>query len=170
MIATAEPALLDAGALRQAFGHFPTGVSAVCARGDGGPVGMAVSAFVPVSLDPPLVAICLQTGSSTWPLLRALPRIGVSVLAAGHAAAARGLAARGADRFNGVDYTTTPEGAIRIDGSSAWFDCSLDQEIDAGDHVLALLRIHNLELGGDEIGPLVFHRSRFSRVTLVPVP
>jgi len=161
MIATAEPALLDAAALRRAFGHFPTGVSAVCARGDDGPVGMAVSAFVPVSLDPPLVAICLQAGSSTWPLLRALPRIGVSVLAADHAAAARALSARAADRFIGLDHSTTAEGAIRVNGCSAWFDCSLDQEIDAGDHVLALLRVQSLEVGGDDVGPLVFHRSRF---------
>jgi flavin reductase (DIM6/NTAB) family NADH-FMN oxidoreductase RutF len=64
--------------LRQAFGCFPSGVLALSGvRADGTPVGMAVSAFVPVSLDPPLVQVCIQRSSTTWPLLRELPRLGL---------------------------------------------------------------------------------------------
>jgi flavin reductase (DIM6/NTAB) family NADH-FMN oxidoreductase RutF len=83
---------LTAGALRRAFAMFPSGVTAVCATVEGRPVGLAASSFTSVSLDPPLVSVCIAHTSSTWPLLRAAGRVGVSVLAEGHASIARQLA------------------------------------------------------------------------------
>ena len=59
----------DGDGLRRAFANFPSGVVAVCAEVDGVPHGLAVSTFVPVSLDPPLVSFCVQNSSSTWPRL-----------------------------------------------------------------------------------------------------
>ena len=53
--------------LREAFGHFPSGVIAIAAEVDGTLVGLAASTFVPVSLDPPLVSFCVQNTSTTWP-------------------------------------------------------------------------------------------------------
>ena len=63
------PLVTDSTALRQAFGHIPSGVVAVCGYTGSERIGMAVSTFVPVSLDPPLVAFCVQTTSTTWPRL-----------------------------------------------------------------------------------------------------
>jgi flavin reductase (DIM6/NTAB) family NADH-FMN oxidoreductase RutF len=150
-------------ALRTAFGHFPSGVAAVCAHDGRKPVGLAISTFVPVSLEPPLVAICVQLSSRTWPGLRALPHLGVSVLAEEHHGAARSLASREGDRFASIDYTVAASGAIRITGSPAYFECAIVEEIPAGDHVIALLRIGHLGVAV-EGGPLVFHRSRFGRL------
>ncbi|GAA0935235.1 flavin reductase family protein [Pseudonocardia zijingensis] len=149
--------------LRAAFGHFPSGVAAVCARGGEWGVGMAVSTFVPVSLDPPLIALFIQRSSRTWPVLRELPRLGVSILAEHHGTAARSLAARDGDRFAGVEHTTADSGAIRIAGSTAYFECSVAEESPAGDHLIALLHVERLDIGGDH-PPLVFHRSRFGRL------
>ena len=59
--------------LREAFGHFPSGVIAIAAEVDGIRVGLAASTFVPVSLDPPLVSFCVQNTSETWPKLRTCP-------------------------------------------------------------------------------------------------
>lgn len=59
--------------LRRAFGCFPTGVAAVCAVAETGPVGMAVSSFTSVSLEPPLLSVCMQNSSTTWPTLRRRP-------------------------------------------------------------------------------------------------
>src|SRR3546814_7956938 len=56
--------------LRAAFGCFPSGITAVCALIDGKPVGMAASSFTSVSLDPPLVSVCIQNRSKTWRQLR----------------------------------------------------------------------------------------------------
>ena len=154
---------LSPEALRVAFGHFPSGVAAVCACDDTAPVGMAVSTFVPVSLEPPLIALCIQGSSRTWPVLRELPWLGVSVLSEDHDGAARALASRDGDRFAGVEHTTAGSGAIRIAGSAAYFECSLAQESSAGDHLIALLQVVHLDIAVEQ-RPLVFHRSRFGRL------
>jgi flavin reductase (DIM6/NTAB) family NADH-FMN oxidoreductase RutF len=146
--------------LRQAYSCFPSGVTAVCALKDGKPIGMAASAFVPASLDPPLVSLCIQRSSSTWPKLRVLPRLGISFLGEMHDTTARQLSAQAADRFEGVDWVCTAEGAIFIRGATAWLDCSIEQELPAGDHELILFRIQRLNTQ-PQVGPLIFHRSGF---------
>jgi flavin reductase (DIM6/NTAB) family NADH-FMN oxidoreductase RutF len=154
---------IDSGALRRAFGAFPSGVVAVCGAVDGVPHGMAASSFVTVSLDPPLVAFCAQLTSTTWPRLEALPRIGVSVLGEAHDAVARQLASKVADRFASLPVHVTDDGAVFIDGCAAWLDCSVDELMPAGDHVIVLLRVHALSIY-DGIRPLVFVGSDFRRL------
>lgn len=71
----------DPAELRQVFSMFPSGVVTVAALNDKGkPVGMVASSFTSVSLDPPLVSICIQNTSATWPVLHASKRLGVSVM------------------------------------------------------------------------------------------
>jgi flavin reductase (DIM6/NTAB) family NADH-FMN oxidoreductase RutF len=143
-------------ALRRVFGAFPTGVTALAALLDGAPVGMAASTFVPVSLDPPLVSVCAALTSTTWPRLRTADRLGISVLSAGQEGASRRLSSAGADRFAGLGWRSTPSGAVLLDGAAAWFECSPVRELPAGDHVIALLRLHALSAAPDP-RPLVFH-------------
>ena len=107
---------LDPTSLREAFGHFPTGVIAIAAEVDGARVGLAASTFVPVSLEPPLVSFCVQNTSTTWPRLADAPYLGISVLGESHDAAARTLAAKTGDRFAGVETTSTERGAGRASG------------------------------------------------------
>ncbi|WP_410631292.1 flavin reductase family protein [Amycolatopsis sp. cmx-4-83] len=149
--------------LREAFGCFPSGVTAVCALIDGVPHGMAASSFTSVSLAPPLVSLCIQRTSSTWPRLRDR-RLGLSVLAEGQDDACRRLSSRG-DRFRGIPWQPGPDGGVFITGSSALLECSLEEEVPAGDHLIALLRIHGLHTA--ETPPLVFHGSRFRRLAAV---
>ena len=154
---------LEPHALRRAFACFPSGVTAVCALVEGQPVGMAASSFTSVSLDPPLVSVCVSSESATWPLLRRPARIGVSVLGHDQEEACRQLAARGVDRFAGLDWTVTEDGAVLLAGASAWLDCSIEREIPAGDHEIVLLNVHRL--GADHsVPPLVFHGSRYRRL------
>ena len=82
---------LSPASLREAFGHFPTGVIAIAAEVEGTRVGLAASTFVPVSLDPPLVSFCVQNTSETWPKLQDVPVLGISVLGEAHDTAARGI-------------------------------------------------------------------------------
>jgi flavin reductase (DIM6/NTAB) family NADH-FMN oxidoreductase RutF len=158
----AEMGRLDQAILRQTYGCFPSGVTALAAMIDGSPVGIAASSFTSVSMDPPLVSICVAETSSTWPLLQGAPRLGVSVLGAGHAAAAKQLASRG-DRFAGLGLEVTDAGAVLIQGSTAWLDCTIDAELPAGDHSIVLLRIQALTPHLD-IAPLVFHGSAFRQL------
>jgi flavin reductase (DIM6/NTAB) family NADH-FMN oxidoreductase RutF len=156
---------LDADTLRKAFSCFPSGVTAVCGLVDGEPVGMAASSFTSVSLDPPMVLICVSTTSKTWERLRPLNRLGVSVLSATHDLACRQLAARENERFASLDWSATPGGAVVMGGASAWLECEVELEVDAGDHRVILLRIHTLE-ADPNVDPLVFHASRFRPLAL----
>ncbi|MDT5030593.1 MAG: hypothetical protein QOC94_764 [Actinoplanes sp.] len=153
----------DPFVLRHVFGAFPSGVAAVAAVVDGTPAGIAASSFTSVSLDPPLVSLCVAHTSTTWPLLRAAPRLGVSILSAAQELAVRQLAARGVDRFAGLAWRTTSDGAVLLDGASGWLETSIEQQVRAGDHDIVVLRIHDLDADHD-ISPLVFHASRFRRL------
>lgn len=153
----------DAELLRRVFGCFPSGVTAVCAEIDGQPVGMAASSFTSVSIEPPLVSVCVQNSSQTWPLLRSATRLGLSILAVGQDDACRSLSNRSGDRFAGVRWTRDDSGAIFIEGATAVLDCTVHSELPAGDHAIALLQIHHVHADADT-APLIFHGSRFRRL------
>lgn len=157
---------LSPAALREAFGHFPSGVIAIAAEVDGVRVGLAASTFVPVSLDPPLVSFCVQNTSETWPKLKDLPALGISVLGESHDAAARTLAAKTGDRFAGLDTHSRDSGAVFVHGTSVWLESSVEQLVTAGDHTIVVLRVNDLTVNDDPAaqGPIVFHRSAFRRL------
>lgn len=154
---------LSPAALREAFGHFPSGVIAIAAELGGARVGMAASTFVPVSLDPPLVSFCVQNTSETWPRLKDVAVLGISVLGESHDAAARALAAKTGDRFAGLETESSAAGAVFVKGTSVWLETTIDNEVPAGDHTIVILRIRDVTVHG-EVAPIVFHRSGFRRL------
>lgn len=105
---------LTPSSLREAFGHFPTGVVAIAAEVDGVRQGLAASTFVPVSLEPPLVSFCVQNTSTTWPKLTGVPMLGISVLGEAHDAAVRTLAAKTGDRFAGLETVSNDAGGPNV--------------------------------------------------------
>jgi flavin reductase (DIM6/NTAB) family NADH-FMN oxidoreductase RutF len=151
--------------LREAFGAFPSGVTTVCALIDGSPTGMAASSFTSVSLDPPLVSLCVARTSTTWPVLRTLPRLGLSVLADGHEDVSRKLAAKGTDRFAQVEWRPSDDGAVFVEGAALWLECTLAGELPAGDHEIALLQVESITNFPSE-RPLIFHGSQFRRLAI----
>jgi flavin reductase (DIM6/NTAB) family NADH-FMN oxidoreductase RutF len=165
MSVTAATGDLTPEALRAAFGHFPSGVTAVAAMREGEPAGMAASSFTSVSIEPPLVSVCIARTSTTWPLLRTLPRLGLSVLAEAQEPVARALAAKGIDRFAEIEWQQTADGAILVHGSALWLDTTLYEELPAGDHEIALLRIQAI-WSFPEVEPLVFHGSRYRQLRI----
>ena len=148
--------------LRRLFGAFPSGVVAVCGMGEAGPVGMSASSFTSVSLDPPLVSVCVAHSSSTWPLLRRMRHVGVSIFSHDQEHACRQLAAKSSDRFAGLDWQAVDQGAVFLNPASAWFECRFEDRLPAGDHEIVLLRV--LRASRLEHPPLVFHSSRFRRL------
>ena len=154
---------LDQRTLRDAFGAFPSGVVAVASSVQGQLTGIAASSFTSVSIDPPLVSFCVSTSSSTWPLLREAGRLGLSVLADHHDAVCRRLAGPREQRFAGLPFRVTGNGAVLLDEAVATYDCSIHEEVVAGDHVIVLLEVHEVG-GGDGEHPLVFHRSAFAKL------
>jgi flavin reductase (DIM6/NTAB) family NADH-FMN oxidoreductase RutF len=150
----------DQSLLRQAFGCFPSGVTAFCGLLDGVAEGMAASSFTSVSLDPALVSVCVANTSTTWPKLTKLDRLGLSVLAGDHAPIARALASKTGDRFDGVDWTASDSGAVFVHGATLWLECAPFKRVAAGDHEIVVLQIVALAMYPD-VAPMVFHRSNF---------
>ncbi|MDX2937663.1 flavin reductase family protein [Streptomyces ipomoeae] len=158
-----EPSQLDGATLRQVFAHVPSAVVAICANDGVELLGMAASTFVPVSLDPPLVAFCVRNASETWVRLAELSHLGVSVLSADHGDAARVLGTKHGDRFAGIDVDTRPDGAVFVRGCPVRMKVSVEQQLPAGDHAIVVLRIEELYCA-DGVEPIVFHRSGFRRL------
>jgi flavin reductase (DIM6/NTAB) family NADH-FMN oxidoreductase RutF len=133
---------LDLRELRRAFGAFPTGVT-ICATLDaqGGPVGFTANSFTSVSLDPPLLLVCIAASASSFEAFRESRRFGVSILGAAQREASTVFATRGADKFASVGWSTRRTGAPLIDGAVAWFDCETDRILPAGDHAILLGRV-----------------------------
>lgn len=168
MTTVSDPRIpLDGKALRSMFARFPSGVVAVAGTDAGSPVAMVVSTFVPVSLEPPLVAICLKTLSRTWAALERMDRIGLSVLDADAADSARILAGREDDRFTRVPTTSTESGAMFVNSATTWMEVSTSLVVPAGDHVIALLDVHHVQPRGSN-DPLIFHASAFYALTPTP--
>ena len=155
---------LDPTVLRNAFGAFPSGVVAVAAEVDAVPVGMAASSFTSVSLSPPLVSFCIAKESSTWPVLRRAPRLGVSVLADHHDRVCRQLAGPAEERFDELALHRSDRDAVILEDAVVAFETSIYNEIPACDHTLVLLRLHAVGQSDREGSPLVFHRSTFGRL------
>jgi flavin reductase (DIM6/NTAB) family NADH-FMN oxidoreductase RutF len=82
------------------------------------------------------------------------------VLAAEQEQACRQLSSRSGDRFAELEWRATADGAILLDGASAWLECSIHAQHRAGDHDIVVLSVHELD-ADHGITPLVFHASRF---------
>ncbi|GAA1001467.1 flavin reductase family protein [Subtercola frigoramans] len=156
---------IDRDQLRRAFGSFPSGIAAICAYIDGKPAGMAASSFTWVSLDPPLVSVCIQNESTTWPTLRQRPRLGLSVLSQWHDQASRQLSIKDGDRFAGVEWDAGPDNSVLIRGATAWMEVSMFQEVPAGDHVIAILQVHRFDWVPNT-PPLVYYGNKFRKISM----
>ncbi|WP_439672584.1 FMN reductase RutF, DIM6/NTAB family [Cupriavidus necator] len=152
-------------ALRDALGQFATGVTIVTAAdADGQPVGVTINAFTSVSLAPPLLLWCLARSSGSLAALRAAPCHAINVLGSGQQALCRRFAARGADRFAGVDCRPGPFGTVLIGGTLAYFICRHHSVRVVGDHVIFVVEV--VAYGSTPGAPLVFHAGGFE----VPAP
>ena len=155
---------VDPSHLRSVLGNFATGVTAVCSRSDDGePLGMTVSSFTSVSLDPPLVSFCVKSESWSWSQIRSTGRFAVSVLAADHSEICRTLARPAEDRFDSIDWFDSPSGSPLIAGALAWFDCTVHAAHPAGDHDIVVGEIRSLEMADHRPEPLLFFRSELRR-------
>ena len=153
----------DPDDLRAAFAAFPSGVVAVAGTVGGRQVGLAASSFTSVSLEPALVSFSIANTSSTWPVLREAPRLGLSVLASHHDDVCRQLAGPAATRFAGLPLQAGEDGAVLLRDAVATFECTVDREVPAGDHTIVLLALQAVrDRGGAD--PLIFHRSRFPQL------
>ncbi|CAL9476675.1 FMN reductase (NADH) RutF [Streptomyces sp. enrichment culture] len=162
-----ERAPVDPGEFRRVLGNFATGVAVVtapAAPGETSPAGFACQSFSSLSLDPPLVVFMVGRTSTTWPRIARAGVFCVNVLSAGQGELCRAFAVPGGDKFAGVAHDAAPaSGAPRLAGVVAWADCTIHAVHTGGDHLIVVGRVDALGTG-EETGPLLFHRGRFTRL------
>lgn len=136
---------LDPRALRNAFGTFMTGVTVVTAcDGKGDPLGFTANSFTSVSIDPPLVLVCLANSSKNYDALVNARGFAVNVLSEQQIEVSNTFARPAEDRFACVGWRKSPNGSPVLEDVSAWFDCSMHKVIEAGDHVILLGEVEGL--------------------------
>lgn len=132
----------DPADLRRALGSFATGVTVVTTLDtDGTPRGFTANSFTSVSLEPPLILVCLAKSAASCPIFQAAESYAVNILAEHQKRVSATFSSRGADRFADVEWSTRATGCPIIEGVVAWLDCRMHEIIDAGDHVILIGRI-----------------------------
>jgi flavin reductase (DIM6/NTAB) family NADH-FMN oxidoreductase RutF len=131
--------------------------------------GMTATAFLSVSLDPPLVLVSLRTGSRMDDLLDEQPLWGVSMLTGSqrHIAGRFAMKGRLSDRllFEDIPYTRGDiTGAPLVGGALATMECRTEQRVEAGDHTLVIGRVLSARVPSAEGGPLVYFKGRYRQL------
>ena len=151
------PDLVASAAFREAMSRWATGVAVVTCEEAGERVGLTVSSFTAVSLDPPLVLFCIDRRAESLALLGRASGFAVSLLGHEQQETARQMAQRGTDKFTGVDTLPSTTGHPLIAGALAHLECRTDRLIEAGDHLILLGEV--VAAAGHEGAPLLyFHR------------
>ncbi|OYX45035.1 MAG: flavin reductase [Rhodobacterales bacterium 32-67-9] len=136
----------EARVLRDAFGTFMTGVTVVTTYdGAGKPLGFTANSFSSVSLDPPLLLVSIAKSSQNFAAFSAAGGFAINVLSEAQKAVSNTFARPVADRFATVGWANGPFGSPVLAEVSAWFDCSMHQTVDAGDHAILIGRVEAFE-------------------------
>lgn len=137
---------IDPRDLRSAFGAFMTGVTVVTTHdADGNPLGYTANSFTSVSLDPPLVLVCLANTSRNYDALATAGGFAVNILSETQMDVSNTFARPVEDRFGAVTWGPGPYGSPVFEGVSAWFDCSMFRTVDAGDHLILIGKVEAYE-------------------------
>ena len=154
---------VDDASFRLALSQFATGVTVVLTRdAAGAPVGLTVNAFTSVSLDPPLVLICVDVRSDAHDPIAASGIFGVSVLSETQEDVSRRFAWRGPDKFQGVVLEHGETGALLVPGATAHLECTVVEAHRAGDHTIYVGQVRVLRVNPGP--PLVYHRGGYRRL------
>jgi flavin reductase (DIM6/NTAB) family NADH-FMN oxidoreductase RutF len=157
--------VIDGDLFREIMSTFPSGVAIVTAVGEEGePRGLTVSAFCPVSLDPPLVLVCIDKTSNSLVAIQRSGGFTVNLLAAGREELARRYASKAQDKFEGVVTEPPPvpaAGPVLARDCVAYAACTIHSAVEAGDHYIIVGRVEEGRHVPGEV-PLLYGRRVFT--------
>ena len=158
-----NPDPTDTRALRNALGRFATGVAIVTAIDrDGNPIGLTVNSFSAVSLEPPLVLVCVALTSQTLPAIQRAKRFTVSLLSTAQTGTSDWFANR-----PGVSAPSRFDALDGVDGALAALACDLWEDYPGGDHRILVGRVRAITLGEGR-DPLVYFQRGYRGVREAP--
>jgi 4-hydroxyphenylacetate 3-hydroxylase, reductase component len=148
---------------RRACGRFATGVTiASVLDREGTPHGLTVSSFTSVSLDPPLILICLGHAVSVIDIFRASSYFGINVLSESQRELSERFARKGEDRFNDLAWVRGETGVPLIPGVLANIECAMEQRVTSGDHDIFIGEMVASQVADGE--PLIYYASRYRKL------
>jgi flavin reductase ActVB len=151
---------LDATAFRSALARFPSGVTIVTTRSAAGTLhGFTASSFAALSLDPPLVLVCLDRAADCYPVFMTAQRFVVNIVTPAHAQLAKQFATKGADKFAHGGFEFDEDGYAVLPDAAAVIHCELEQALPGGDHVILVGRVRNARTGDGK--PVTWYRGDF---------
>lgn len=152
---------LDSARFRQLLGRFATGVTVITANDrDGKPVGMTANTLVSVSLNPPLISVCIDHTADMHGTLSQEARFTINILASDQEAVSRRFAEQGTRRFEGIGFSRSDRGGIILDGVLAHVECERVSQYPTGDHSIYIGRVVG---GGTREGePLLYYRGGYA--------
>ena len=157
--------VFDVREFRKALGGFPTGVMVVSTLdGDDAPRGFTANSFTSVSLDPPLILVCIAKTASSCPIFSEAGHFAVNVLASDQGDLSRLFASKRSDRFSAAAWHRGRSGVPLLEGTTAWFECRRERLVEAGDHVILLGEV--LRFGQTSSVPLAYCRGAHVALSL----
>ena len=154
----------DPRTLRDALGCFATGVTVVtCLQPDGTPAGLTVNSFTSVSLDPPLLLVCLHKMAASAPALTETRCFAINVLQTGQQPASIRFATRDEDRFGSTPWACGEAGAPILEESLCVFECERYAVYDGGDHHILVGKVVKASFDA-ALDPLLYFRGRYRRL------
>lgn len=163
---------VDERRYREVMGRFVTGVTVITTASQTPegiqPWGTTVNAFTSVSLEPPLVLICVGRERSIHPVIDEAGRFAVNILAEESQGLSDCFAGAPSplprSAFCGASYTLSPGGMPILDAGVAHLECEVEQTVDAGDHTIYLARVVGLGVSEVHPLPLLYYRGRYLRI------
>ena len=151
---------VDPGDFREGLSRFASGVTVVTTRdGDGSAHGLTVSAFCSLSLEPPLILICIEKGIRSHDALSASSHFVVNVLNADQMDISNRFASQVDDRFDGIATRPGIDGIPVIEDAVATIECSRYAALDGGDHTIFVGLVEAISVS--DASPLLYFRSNY---------
>jgi flavin reductase (DIM6/NTAB) family NADH-FMN oxidoreductase RutF len=158
------PISCDKEVFRDVIGHFASGVTIITARAGETDFGLTVSAVASLSLEPPMMIVCVNKTSRTLPAIRHSGTFGVNVLGESQGALAERFATNRDDKFDDVPVVYSEFGNPLLEEALAHMECQVIQEVTGGTHSVFLAVVQRAERF--EGAPLAYFRGRFGRLEL----
>lgn len=157
--------MTDPARFRQAMAQFASGVTVVTTVKEGVPSGLTASSFASLSIEPPLLLVCLQKTLGAHRIIEETGIFAVNVLASRQLDIGRrfaGLQPETSDRFTGTEWMTAVTGSPVLPGCLAWADCRVWNIYDGGDHSIFVGAVEEVS-ASDDGEPLLYHNRLWGR-------
>jgi len=153
---------MDDAQFKLAMSHFASGVTIVTTEHEGKSFGMTVAAFSSLSLNPPLILVCIEKMVKTHEAIAGAGTFGVSILNSKQADVSNRFASRAEDKFAGTEIVRGQLGVPLIAGAITRLECRLTNRLDGGDHSIFIGEV--VDAATEEGEPLVYYRSGYREV------